>query len=74
MSPLDKLGDRSVLLVARRKDREESKSSFTECVEPAVLRVQRAKFKFAEGYVSAWRESGGNSWGKQQKFLSWRSF
>lgn len=58
-SLLNKLGDRNVLLVARRKEREEGESSFAECMEPAVLRVQRAKFRLAKGHISTQRESGG---------------
>lgn len=58
----------------KRKERDRGKSSVAECTEPAELRVQRAKFTLAKGCISTWRKSGGDSWGRRQKFLKLEIF
>ena len=62
MMLLNKLGDRNILPVARRKEREEQESSLMECGEgawPAALRAQqRAGLRLAGGCPSPWRAPG----------------
>lgn len=71
MIPLNKLKDRNIELVTRRKEREEHESRFVECGELGKG-VQQAGFGLAEGGTSL-RSPLERMLGGWQKFFSWAS-